>query len=72
MRQKVPEPFRRHLDITLTGLFRLPVLRQRRLAICSPGDAVVALYWREMSAPAPAGSLVPVSRQDEVRGEIAR
>jgi len=48
MRQKVPEPFCGAMDITVTGLFRLPVLRQHRLAICSPSDAVVRKerYWR--------------------------
>ena len=50
MRQKVPEPICCRLDITLTGLFRLPVLRQHRLALCSPGGAVVGIS-RVSAAP---------------------
>src|ERR1700753_1124695 len=50
MRQKFPEPIGCRLDITLTGLFRLPVLRQHRLAICSPGGAVVGIS-RVSTAP---------------------
>jgi hypothetical protein len=57
MRQKVPEPFHCRLDITLTGLFRLPVLRQHRLATCSPGDVAVAVISARTNAPARAGSL---------------
>lgn len=62
MRQKVPEPFRRRSDITVTGLFRLPVLRQHRLAICSPGGAVVALQWRERAPRALASRFVLACR----------